>query len=170
MKTEHKYRRKIHDSVSHKADKIITKYLSLSLSLSLNIESRDLHCRSPYKNVAYELVLTSLAVPVCHVCLTWIVSKMRGKWPQNFSFVGCCCQENRPHIILLKLNYKYEVESKVMHYLGNLCTLFFKLQQKQPSIQSRGHCVAPFKAIFLLILWSHADASSCTLKRRTPSL
>ena len=41
---------------------------------------------------------------------------------------------------------KYEFESKVLQYFANLFALFFKLQQNQPSIQSRGYHAAPFEA------------------------
>ena len=37
---------------------------------------------------------------------------------------------------------KYLGESKVLQYFSSLFVLFFKLQQKQPRIQSRDHCVA----------------------------
>ena len=47
---------------------------------------------------------------------------------------------------------------------------FFKLQQKQPSIQSRGHCLTPSEATFLPVLWSHPDTSSCFSSQRTLSL
>ena len=57
-----------------------------------------------------------------------------------------------------------------MQYFGNLFALFFKLRQKQPSIQSRSHQVAPSEVTFLPVLWSHTDTRSCPLRWRTPSL
>lgn len=41
----------------------------------------------------------------------------------------------------------------------------FKLQQKQPSIQSRDHHVPSSESIFLPVLWSHANSSSFPSRR-----
>ena len=60
--------------------------------------------------------------------------------------------------------------SKILQYSNNLFALFCKLKQKQPSIQSRGHRIAPFEVPFLPVLWSDADCSSCPSRRRTVSL
>ena len=43
------------------------------------------------------LLTTTLLLPqqssTCLVHLTWIVCLMRGKWPNNYCFVGRCCQD-----------------------------------------------------------------------------
>ena len=61
-------------------------------------------------------------------------------------------------------------ESKVLQYFGNLFILFFKLQQKQPSIRSKGPHVTPSEATILSVLWSPADISSTHLLKLLPLL
>ena len=45
-------------------------------------------CRSPWENIAYEIILTSLGL----VRLIWLICLMRGKWPYSRCFVECCFQ------------------------------------------------------------------------------
>ena len=54
-----------------------------------------------------------------------------------------------------------KAQSTVLQYFGNLFALFFNLQQKQLSIQNRGHHAAPFEISFLPVFWSQDDSSSC---------
>ena len=59
--------------------------------------------------------------------------------------------------LILWIKPEYKNESKASQYFGSLFSLFSKIQQKKPRIQSRGHRVAPSGDF----PWSHADTSSC---------
>ena len=74
------------------------------------------------------------------------------------------------HFWLYIYIYIHLGESKVLQNFVNLFTLFFKLQQKQPSIQRRGHHIASSDATFLSVLWSQTEINSYSSKQRTPSL
>ena len=63
--------------------------LSRHLSLSSITPGKSMW-RNLQGNVAYEFVLSSLAVPPNFFRLTWMVYEMRGNWLNNSCFVGCC--------------------------------------------------------------------------------
>ena len=80
-----------------------------------------------------------------------LYSKLLGnlRWEEVIVLVTQLNAETKPGqtIILKKTSsFMYLGELKVLQYFGNLFALFFKLQQKQPSIQSRSHLAAPSEA------------------------